>query len=406
MAEPKTALMEGRKKFGADLNPGGSVSPEVVEHVSRVLENGKLYRYDCKEPHESEVSLMEKEFAEYIGAKYAVAVNSCSSAIFLALLGAGVRPGAKVLVPAFTFTAVPSAVVHAGARPVLVEVTDHYYIDTKDLEKKITPDTGVLLLSHMRGHVPDMDEVTGICEKHGLWLIEDSAHSLGMTWDGRHSGTIGHIGCYSTQSYKLIDAGEGGVLATDDPDVAARAIIYAGSYETKWQNHMLRPEETSKYQDMLPSYNFRMNNLTAAVIRAQLPRLPEKVGELTEKYERLADIIGSSGHISVPERDPRLTLAPDSIQFNLTGLSRERKDAFVLGCNRAGIAVSIFGGEDSRNARCYWNWKYLDEVNECPRTRELLASACDLRLPHRLTMEDIEELGSMMKEIMDAVAAQ
>jgi len=391
------------RTFSVDLNPSGSVSPEVVEHVNRVLDNGKLYRYDCKRPEDSEVSLMEQEFADYVGAKYAIAMNSCSSTIFTALLCAGVKPGDKVLIPAFTFTAVPSAVMHAGASPVLVEVTDSYYIDTKDLEKKITDETRVLLLSHMRGHVGDMDEIVRICQKHGLYLIEDSAHALGMTWDGQHSGTIGHIGCYSTQSYKLIDAGEGGVMVTDDEHVAAKAIIYAGSYETKWKSHMARPEIVAEYQDQLPSFNFRMNNLTAAVIRAQLPMLPERVEFLTQKYERLAKLINRSVNMQVPERPDKLTIAPDSIQFNLMGLDDEAKQAFVERCNDSGIAVNIFGTKGSRNARCYWNWKYLGDVGEHPRTREMLASACDLRLPHALTMDDIEELGGMLVEIMDSV---
>jgi dTDP-4-amino-4,6-dideoxygalactose transaminase len=404
MSNERDALFE-TKKISVDLNPSGSVSGEVEESVKRVLEKGKLYRYDCSDAWDSEVSLMEREFAEYIGAKYAVAVNSCSSAIYLALLCSGVKPGDKVLVPAFTFTAVPSAVVHAGAVPVLVEVSEDYCIDTDSLKKAITEETRVLLLSHMRGHVADMDGIVEICRENGLTLIEDSAHSLGMTWKGRHSGTIGHIGCYSTQSYKLIDAGEGGIFATDDEHAAAKAIIYAGSYEKRWQTHLVRPDVVSEYQDRLPSFNFRMNNLTAAVIRAQRPLLPERVRSLTEKYETLAEIIGGSAHIHVPERDQRLTIAPDSIQFTLKGLEENEMEEFVALCNGAGISVGIFGRAKD-NARCYWNWKYLSDVGEYPRTRALLASTCDMRLPHRLTIEEVEEIGSAIVEIMDSVVGE
>jgi dTDP-4-amino-4,6-dideoxygalactose transaminase len=401
MSDEKNIAYE-LKRMSVDLDPSGSVSKEVKAQVNKVLDRGKLYRYDCKDPHDSEVALMEKEFAEFIGARYAVALNSCSSAIYLALLCSGVKPGDKVLLPAFTFTAVPSSVVHAGATPVLVEVADNFCIDTEKLREAITEETKVLLLSHMRGHVADMDEILDICGEYGLTLVEDSAHALGMTWNGRHSGTIGHIGCYSTQSYKLIDAGEGGIFATDDEHAAAKAIIYSGSYEKRWKAHLVRPEIVGEYQDKLPAFNFRMNNLTAGAIRAQLPLLPERIRGLTEKYDTLAGILGESSHIHIPERHPKLTIAPDSIQFTLKGLDGGQMETVVERCREAGITISIFGRSQD-NARCYWNWKYLEHTGEHPNTRELLSSTCDMRLPHRLELDTVIEIGVVILDIVESV---
>ena len=139
-----------------------SLDEGIIASVVETLEQGRLFRYDCPSPSASPTALLEQAFAERLGVRYAVAVNSCSSGLFLTLLASGVGPGDEVLVPAFTFIAVPSAVVHAQARPVLVEMTDGYAVDPDDLERKITPRTKALLLSYMRGYVPDLDRVVEI----------------------------------------------------------------------------------------------------------------------------------------------------------------------------------------------------------------------------------------------------
>ncbi|MGA9602952.1 MAG: aminotransferase class I/II-fold pyridoxal phosphate-dependent enzyme, partial [Methyloceanibacter sp.] len=143
------------------------------------MRTGKLFRYSDSQPEDSEVAWLEHDFAEYLGSRHALAVNSCSVAIELALIACGVEPGSKVLVPGFTFTAVPSAIVMLHAIPVFVECTEDYRLDIDDLRRKITSETRVLLLSHMRGHISDMDAITELCTAHGVTLIEDAAHALG-----------------------------------------------------------------------------------------------------------------------------------------------------------------------------------------------------------------------------------
>ena len=148
-----------------DVKPETLISPAVKENVQRVLNTGRLFRYDCKAPGESETSLLEKEFASYMGCKYAIAVNSCSSALFISLLCAGVKPGDSVFIPAFTFAAVPSSVVHANAKPLLIEIDENYSIDLMDFEEKVKNNREVkhLLLSYMRGYVPNLDEDSNKC---------------------------------------------------------------------------------------------------------------------------------------------------------------------------------------------------------------------------------------------------
>ena len=210
-----------------DLHSMNPIPEAGIRRSTELMESGVLYRYSCDGPEGSEVALLEKEFAEFVGARFALAVNSCGSAMYLSLLCLGVKPGDKVLSNAFTYTAVPSTIVHAGAQPVLVETTRDYCLDTDDLRRKITSETRVLLLSHMRGHVSEMDDVVEICEAEGVELVEDCAHSHCITYNGIHTGLFGVAGCFSTQSHKMMNSGEGGILVTDDEEIIAKSILYA-----------------------------------------------------------------------------------------------------------------------------------------------------------------------------------
>ncbi|MGL5008891.1 MAG: DegT/DnrJ/EryC1/StrS family aminotransferase, partial [Paracoccaceae bacterium] len=232
--------------------------------IERLLTSGDLFRYTA--PEGAPVALLESEFAALLGARYALAVSSCSAALFLSLKALDLPKDARVLIPAFTFAAVPSAVVHADCIPVLVEVTGNYRVDMADFAAKL-PGAHAVMISHMRGHTSDMDAIMALCDAAGIPVIEDAAHSLGTTWHGRNIGTIGRIGCFSFQSYKLVNAGEGGIMVTDDPELAARAIIMSGAYEQNWKKHPGLQNSFGHWQNKLPLYNLRMQNLSAAVIR-------------------------------------------------------------------------------------------------------------------------------------------
>ena len=205
------------------------IPAEARAEIGRLLASGDLFRYT--RPQDAPVALLEQEFAALLGAKYALAVSSCSAALFLSLKALNLPHEARVLIPAFTFAAVPSAVVHADCVPVLVEVGENYRINMEDFAGKLDGSIKAVLISHMRGHTSDMDTIMALCTAHNVPLIEDAAHSLGTTWHNRQIGTLGKIGCFSFQSYKLVNAGEGGILITDDPDLLARAVIMSGAYE-------------------------------------------------------------------------------------------------------------------------------------------------------------------------------
>ncbi|ABD54040.1 DegT/DnrJ/EryC1/StrS aminotransferase [Jannaschia sp. CCS1] len=366
--------------------------PEAARaEIDRLLQSGDLFRYTA--PEDAPVALLEQEFAAMMGTKYALAVSSCSAALFLSLEALGLPKGAKILIPAFTFAAVPSSIVHAGMQPVLCEVGSNYRVDMVDFMAKLPGVHGVLI-SHMRGHTSDMDAIEAACNAAGIPLIEDAAHSLGTEWHGRKIGTIGRVGCFSFQSYKLVNAGEGGILITDDADLVARAVIMSGAYEHTWKKHAhdaALVEAFARWQNKLPLYNLRMQNLSAAVIRPQLPEVARRVRDGRANHDYVAGVLNTSRWLSVPDPLGPEDRAPDSIQFNLDEVHTDAEArAFADAASARGVTVQIFG-LSTDNARAFWNWQFIPgKTPDLPQTRAMLMRACDVRLPARLTKPDLD----------------
>ena len=370
------------------------------EAIDALMQSGDLFRYTA--PEDAPVTLLEQEYAELLGSKYALAVSSCSAALFLSLKALGLPRDARVLIPAFTFAAVPSSVVHADCVPVLCEVSENYRVDLADFEAKLDSVQAVII-SHMRGHTSDMDAIMALCDARGIPVVEDAAHSLGTTWNGRNIGTIGKVGCFSFQSYKMVNAGEGGILITDDADLIARAVIMSGAYEHNWKKHKGPHGENTpdlaqafaKWQNQLPLYNLRMSNLSAAVIRPQLPELARRVRDGLANHDYVAERLNGSPFIEVPQPLGPERRAPDSIQFNLVGLSEEQTRAFAAAAEAKGVKVQVFG-LSTDNARAFWNWQFLRDVPDLPQTRAMLMKACDVRLPVRLTRAELDVIADIL----------
>lgn len=363
--------------------------PEAARaEIDRLLQSGDLFRYTAAS--DAPVTLLEQEFAALMGTKYALAVSSCSAALFLSLCALDLPRDAKVLIPAFTFAAVPSSVVHANCQPVLVEVGENYRIDMADFEAKL-PEASAVIISHMRGHTSDMDAIMALCDAAGIPVIEDAAHSLGTVWGGRKVGTIGRVGCFSFQSYKLVNAGEGGIMITDDADLIARAVIMSGAYEHNWKKHDVLQEAFARWQNELPLYNLRMQNLSAAVIRPQLPEVARRVRDGRSNHDYVAAALNSSPWLQVPDALPQEERAPDSIQFNLEGVANDADArAFSEAAAARGVKVQVFG-LSTDNARAFWNWRFIPgETPDLPQTRAMLMRACDVRLPARLKQAELD----------------
>jgi dTDP-4-amino-4,6-dideoxygalactose transaminase len=247
-----------------------------------------------------------------------------------------------------------------------------------------------------------MDAIMALADAAGVPVIEDAAHSLGTTWRGRNIGTIGRMGCFSFQSYKLLNAGEGGVLVTDDADLIARAVIMSGAYEHNWKKHPVLQDAFARWQNRLPLYNTRLNNLSAAIVRPQIAEIPRRVRDGRRNHDRVATRLEASPWLSVPKKLGPEERAPDSIQFNLRGMTDEAARAFAAAAAERGVPVQIFGLSGD-NARAFWNWKFLGTIPDLPKTRTMLMRACDARLPARLTPADCDLIAEAIVGAAEAV---
>lgn len=391
----------GKARLAVDLSAPPPVPQDAIAAAEAVLRSGWTHRYGETLGDASEAALLEAEFAAQVGTRFCVAVNSCGSAMFLALLCTGVRPGDKVLMNAFTLAPVPGAVAHAGAQHVMVEVTPDLVIDIDDLARKAR-DSGArhLLLSHMRGHIADMGRLMALCDDLGIAVIEDCAHTMGASWAGRPTGTFGVAGCFSLQAYKHINGGEGGLIATDDEDVAARAILYSGSYML-YRQHRARPADDvfDRWKDVTPNYSMRMSNLVAAVARPQIGLLAARARVWNDRYGQLAVLLGAIPGIRLPHRAQQEAFVQSSIQFAVEGLEGAAFARFLAGCRGRGVYLKWFG---ARQAEGYTSvpaqWGYLADAHTPPATEAVLERLCDMRIPLALTEADCDTVAQVVAD--------
>ena len=379
----------------------------VNSSVQEALKTKKLFRYQFKDSS-SFVNILEKAISEYVGSDFALGVSSATNAIFLALKALGVDSNSKVLIPAFTFTAVPSAVIQCGAEPVLIDITESYVIDLEDLKRKILSSKAqYLLLSHMRGHLCDMDEVVKICEESSIVLIEDAAHALGVTWKGKQAGTFGIAGIYSLQSYKIINAGEGGVLVTNNPDVFWKSVFMSGSYENNYKLHSSKSNDIAKrYKNHLPVFNVRMNNITAALAIPQIKNIETTIDHTNKNYNNLSKHLLERKEIEFPKENLTIRSVRDSAQMRIK-LNQNSLENLKSELNDINIPISYFGGLNNSNARLYQNWAFLENRNHIlPNTKKNLSEVFDLRLPIHFQSKDIDIIAKSFLQVFDKVKGQ
>ncbi len=394
--------------FGKDLSTPDPISEEAIARAVELMRTGRLHRYGEQGSGYPEPSLLEQDYAAYVGSKYCVAVNSCGAAMFIALKALGVKAGDKVLTNSFTLAPVPGAIAHVGAQPVLLETRpDDYTTDLDDLALKLaTSGAKVFLLSHMRGHITDLQAVRGLCDRHGVALVEDCAHTMGAKWNGRHTGTWGLVGCYSAQTYKHINSGEGGLLVTDDDDLAAQAILMSGCY-MMYEQHILRPSNAvfERWKYVTPNFSMRMSNLAAALLRPQIGMLARRGKTWNHIYAMLETQLQKVPGISVPQRPPQEEFIASSIQFSLA-MESAQIWVFLQECELRGLYIKWFGGQEPKAFTSnYAHWHYITEKPVLTHSMAVMKQLLDLRTPLSLTEADCELIGQIVVAAA-AIAAQ
>ncbi|WP_296592415.1 DegT/DnrJ/EryC1/StrS aminotransferase family protein [Roseibium sp.] len=374
------------------------IPEEAISAAVEVLRGGRLHRYNTIAGEIGAAAELERAYAEFQRTRYCLACSSGGYALSIALRAAGVANGDPVLTNAFTLAPVPGAIAAVGARSIFVEITKDLVLDLEDLDRKIE-DSGakILLLSSMRGHLCDMDALADLLQAKGVSLIEDCAHTMGAEWKGRLSGNFGLAGCFSTQTYKHLNSGEGGLLTSDDPAFMARAILLSGSYML-YERHGAAPPaeyfETVRLET--PNMSGRMDNLRASILLPQLAALPANIRRWNQRYDLITKVLSGVPGITVPHRPKEETYVGSSIQFARPGIDAEEALRFVSANKKLGVELKWFG---DRNPVAFTSnhhsWQYA-EPQHLPVTDSILSGLFDMRIPLSFSLEDCRHIAEII----------
>ena len=395
------------ERFTGSFTQQEPIPEEGIAAAIAVMRHGRLHRYNVAPGEVAEAALLEQEFAAMVGAKYCLALASGGTAMTTALRACGVGPGDRVLSNAFTLAPVPGAIAAVGAVPVFVEVTPDLTIDLADLATKLPQATGasrVLLLSHMRGHICDMDALMALCDAAGVTVIEDCAHTMGASWNGVPSGRHGRFGCYSTQTYKHVNSGEGGLLVSDDAEAMARAVILSGSYML-FERHLAAPpkEAYAEIKYMTPNISGRMDNLRAAILRPQLRDLAVQAARWNERYGVLQAGLRDTPGLGLPVRPKAEEFVASSFQFLLLDWPDDALRDVLARCAARGVELKWFGAaEPVAFTSRYDSWRYAP-TERLPQTDRILAGIVDMRLPLTFSLEDCAMIARIIRAEVSAV---
>jgi 8-amino-3,8-dideoxy-alpha-D-manno-octulosonate transaminase len=428
MMQTDTLAIHGGPKAKTTPNypmyPGGmEIGEEEKQQVLEVLDRKYLFRYYGPEQYPSKVRELEMKFAARVGSKYALAVNSCTSALITALVGCGVGPGDEVIVSGYTFFASCAAIVAAKAIPVIAEVDETLTIDVDDIERKITPATKAILPVHMRGVPCDMDRIMALARKHNLKVIEDVAQAMGGTYKGKFLGTFGDCGCYSFQYHKIITAGEGGMVVTNDERLYDRCMGYHDTAAC-W-----RPDRFAgqRYEgELFCGVNYRMSELTGAVMLAQLGKLDALVGGMRRNQRRIAEKIRDLPGIRLrPLNDPDGDVAVCLI-FYLDDASKVQP--FVEALQAEGVPAAGVFNSGIPDWHIYAHWKHIIEkktptpegcpwscpyhkgesveysVDMNPQTLDYLSRVIHLDIPPQMSLEDCDMIAHGIRKVAAVLA--
>lgn len=351
-----------------------NVSPETQSRIRKLLKSdenipdaGNFFRY--YNPR-SKVVEFEKTVQAKIGCKYALAVNSGTSALIAALAAAGVGPGDEVIVPGYTFFASVSAIVVAKAIPVITEINESLTIDPAAIEKNITRKTKAIMPVHMVGLPCEMDKICAIASKHNLVVIEDTAQAFGGKFKGKYLGTWGDIGCVSLDSYKVIGTGEGGIIMTDNEWLYTRAQSYHDTAAC-W-----RPDRYAKERktgELFCGENYRMPELCAAVGIAQM----RKLDWINESTRTLYNLLQKK--IKLPSCAKWVQPNdPEGICGYTLGIlfdnSEQAVKAITADIGLGGLAAGVTKGV--RDWHVCWNWEHIIQK------KTVTSDGCPFTCPH------------------------
>ncbi|HEY0167460.1 MAG TPA: aminotransferase class I/II-fold pyridoxal phosphate-dependent enzyme [Jatrophihabitans sp.] len=391
------------------------VCPEDEDAAIRAIRSHLFFRYDYRPYSQTECGQFERELCDYFGVQHSLAVTSGTAALALAIMAAGIAPGSLIACPGFTFVATPSAILMAGCRPLLVEVTKDLHMDLDDLRRRWTPEVKAIMVVHMRGFAADVEALSDFADEMGVPLFEDAVPALGVELKGRKLGTFGLAGGFSTQSDKSLNSGEGGFLVTDDSALHARAVVLAGAYEGRVGRHFGDRPPPLDTDLSLPLLSLRMDEIRAALLRSELVRLPDRLACFHRNYDYVATALADVKGIDI-----RQPVAPDAYLgeafiFRVPGGRTPGGAAqwFADALCAEGIDARNLGSSRDANVRAFWNWRFLfgaagvPEIQaQLPVTTGYLQDSVDVALSSTLRAEDCDHLITAVRRIARTLRQQ
>jgi len=346
------------------------------------------------------VHQFEQMFREYKDTKYAMALNSCTAALHLAMLAIGIKPGDEVIVPTMTFAATANAVIHAGGKPVLADCQrETMNIDPEDIERKITTKTKAIIPVHFAGRPCDMDAIMDIAKRHNLKVIEDCAHAIETEYKGKKAGTIGDIGCFSFYVTKNIVTGEGGMAITNNEEYANKIKIMAlhGMSKDAWKR--FGDEGYKHYQVVYAGFKYNMMDIQAAIGIHQLPRVDkywQRRKEIWKHYNKAIKDLPVFTPLP-PEEHTRhayhlYTLLIDIDNVNLT------RDQFMVEMTRRNIGVGVH--YIALHLHPYYQERYKYQYSDFPKAEWISERSVSIPLSAKLMDEETQKVTQAVREIL------
>jgi dTDP-4-amino-4,6-dideoxygalactose transaminase len=346
------------------------------------------------------VQRFEQMFREFVGAKHAVAVNSCTAALHLSLLVSGVKPGDEVITTPMTFCATANAILHAGARPVFVDIDpDTMNLDVAGVEAAVTSRSRAIVPVHLAGRPCAMDEVSALAARHGLLVIEDAAHCIEGSYRGRKVGSLSPLTCFSFYVTKNITTGEGGMVTTDNDEFAAKLKMYAlhGMSADAW--HRFSDKGYKHYQVVFPGFKYNMTDMQASLGMHQLGRLEGQLQRRNEIWQRYDEAFAD-----LPVRTPA-PAEPDTIHarhlYTLL-VSPERcgkeRDEVLLELHALGIGTGVH--YTALHLHPYYQETFGYREGMFPHAEKIGASTLSLPLSAKLSDEDVARVIEAVREVL------
>jgi dTDP-4-amino-4,6-dideoxygalactose transaminase len=385
------------------------IGKEEISEIQKLIESGDIFRSTSKL---QEANNFEREWAEKVGTRYSLLVSGGTGALICALVGLGIGPGDEVIVPGYTFMASALAVLAVGAIPVICEVDDSLTMDPDDMESKISRHTKAVMPVHLVGFPCDMDKIMRIAKKHNLKVVEDSCQADGGSYKDKRLGSIGDVGAFSFNFYKIISAGEGGGLTTDDRDVYERALIYhdGGIAFRKYASDLRNP--------VFIGTQFRISEILAAVLRVQLGRIDGILYDLRKNKKMLMEILEGEKNVEFARSNDIEGDCGIHIPFRFASEEKARKFAGTEG-------LTGFIPIDS-DKHVYENWTPILEKrgghhesldpfkmkenqgrnmnyskDMCPQTLDYLKRTYLLNTNPEWTGEEIEKMAAKCKDALE-----